>query len=170
MLDVKMEALGAVGFTVQFADAGGRALLGMIQLLKDLKDTPKQMAELLEDLESSVQRMESLKDTMRQSTNLCTHLSITQIQRVSRVVDDAYQATLDLSQTLEPLFQRKNMMTHGLARKAWRSVVSVQEEKMVTKRTARIKRLNSEVLGAMQLVGLEVGADIMCSSPTTGRC
>lgn len=42
--------VGLAAGAVQFADVGDRALLAMIILLKDLKETPKRMAELLQDV------------------------------------------------------------------------------------------------------------------------
>ena len=160
-----MEPASAVGLaagTVQFADVGGRALLGMIKLLKDLKETPKRMAELLRDVDKSVERICSLRNAMQQPTSLFTNLSITQIQRVTKNVDDAYQATVSLQHALEPLFRERNVAMNGWAKRAWRSVVSIQIEKSIAEKIARVERLNWEVISEMQLIKLEMGANIKC--------
>lgn len=127
-LDAKMEAIGSTALAVQFADVGGRALLGMIKLLKDLKETPKRMVELLQDVDKSVQRIGWLQNEIQQPASLFTQLSPTQIQRLTGRVDDAYQATVHLQHALEPLFRENDSGSHEWAKKPWRSVISIQME------------------------------------------
>lgn len=55
-----VSAVGLAASAVQFADVGVRALIGMLQLLKRLKHTPKQMTELLRDVDKSIQRIHAL--------------------------------------------------------------------------------------------------------------
>ncbi|MCJ1262381.1 hypothetical protein MMC22_002251 [Lobaria immixta] len=97
--NLRMEPVSAVGLAagaVQFADVGVGALIGMVKLLKRLKETPKRMAELLQDVGKSIQRIITLRNAMQQPNSLFAHLSIAQLQRVMGNVDDAYQATTDL--------------------------------------------------------------------------
>ena len=63
--------------------------MGMIKLLKRLKETPKQMTDLLQNLDKSIKRIHALRSTIQQPDSLFTHLSITQIQRVTTILDDA---------------------------------------------------------------------------------
>lgn len=158
----EMEAVAAAGLIIQIADVGGRALLGMLKLLKDLRETPKQMTELLADVDQSVQRICSLKDALRKPTSFAAHVSAPQVQQVTECMNHAYGAIVDLQQALEPLFRKGNTSVQSLAKKTWRSVVSIQTEKSIPKRLARTERLNREVISALQLTGLEMDANIMC--------
>lgn len=83
-------------------------------------------------------------------------------------MDDAYQATVNLQHTLEPLFRKTNIAVHGWAKIAWRSVVSIQIERSIAEKIARIERLNGEVESEMQLIGLEMGANIKYPIPFGG--
>ncbi|KAL8929961.1 MAG: hypothetical protein Q9208_001105 [Pyrenodesmia sp. 3 TL-2023] len=156
-----MEAVAAAGFAVQVADVGGRALLGMLGLLKDLRETPKQMTELLEDTSRSVHRICSLRDALQQPIELSTHLSTKQMQDIIESIDNAYEAIIDLQQELEPLFRKVHAPKDGLVKRAWISLVLVQMEKSIKWRLARIERLDREVASAMQLAGLKTGAESM---------
>ena len=151
-----VSALGLAAGAVQFADVGVRALIGMVKLLERLRETPKRMAELLQDVDKSIQRIHALRNAMQQSNSLFTHLSTTQIQRVMGNVDDAYQATIELRHALEPLFRKSNITGHGWARKTWRSAVSVSMETRIAEKITRINRLNAEVMGEMQFTELEM--------------
>lgn len=156
-----MEAVAAAGLVLQFADVGGRALLGMLRLLKDLRETPKQMTRLLEDTDHSVRRICSLKDALQQPIEFSTHVSTTQMQDIFESVDNAYKAIIDLQQELEPLFRKALAPENGLVKRAWRSLVSVDMQKSIESRLARVERLDREVASAMQLAGLMTGAESM---------
>ena len=155
-----VSVVGLAAGAVQFADVGFRALIGMIKLLKRLKETPKQMTDLLQDLDKSIQRIQALRNTIQQPDSLFTHLSITQIHRVTTTLDDACQAATDLQHVLEPLFRQSNTSKHSWARNTWRSAVSVSMETEIAAKIARIKWLNSEVMSEMQISGLEMQAKL----------
>ncbi|KAL8839091.1 MAG: hypothetical protein Q9170_001873 [Blastenia crenularia] len=138
-----MEAVGVIGLAVQVADVGGRTLLGMIKLLKDLKETPKQMAELFEDVEKSVQRICSLREVLQQPTTLSTQMSSTQIQRINATTDDAYQAMCELRQTLEPLFQKSSLTAQGFVKRAWRSLSTRIQRNLEAREASTAAQLNS---------------------------
>ena len=160
-----VSAVGLAAGAVQFADVGVRTLIGMVQLLKRLKHTPKQMTELLRDVDKSIQRIHALRHAMQQPNPLSTHLSNTQTQRLTTNVDDAYQATTDLQHTLEPLFRESNIAGNGWAKKTWRSAVSVSMETEIEGKITRIKRLNSEVMSEMQLSDLEMQVQLEYACP-----
>lgn len=101
-----VNAVGVAAGAIQFADVSFRALIGMIKVLKRLKETPQRMIELLQDVEKSVQQIHALQNAIQPPNSLSTHLSATQIQRVRATVDDAYQATNDLQTVLDPLSER----------------------------------------------------------------
>lgn len=102
---------------------------------------------------------------MQQPNSLFTHLSNTEIERLTANVDDAYQATTDLKRTLEPLFRESNIAGHGWAKKTWRSAVSVSMETGIKVKITRIKWLNSEVMSEMQLSGLEMQFQLEYACP-----
>ncbi len=155
--------VGLAASAAQFADVGFRALIGTIELLRRLKNTPEQMAVLLQDVDKSIQRIHAIRNAIQQPNSLFAHLSITHIQRVTASVDDACQTTTDLQHTLEPLFRQSNNPKGGWARKTWRSVVSVSMETEIAAKITRIKWLNSEVMSEMHISGLEMQAKVeMC--------
>lgn len=158
-----MEPVSAVGLAagaVQFADIGVHTLIGMVKLLKRLKESPKRMAELLDDVDRSIQRIHALRDAIQHPNSLFTHLSPTQFQRVMANVDDANQANIDLQNTLEPLFRKGKIARRDWVKIAWRSVVSVSMEHRITEKFTRIEWLNQEIMSEMQLTGLEMQAKL----------
>lgn len=150
--------VGLAASAAQFADVGFRALIGTIELLRRLKNTPEQMTVLLQDVDKSIQRIHAIRNAIQQPNSLFAHLSIMHIQRVTASVDDACQATTDLQHTLEPLFRQSNNPKGGWAKKTWRSVVSVSMETDIASKITRIKWLNSEIMSEMQISGLEMQA------------
>lgn len=154
-----MEAVAAAGFAIQAADVGGRALLGMLRLLKDLKETPKRMTELLEDTDHAVRRICSLKNALQQPTRFSAHVCRGQLHEVGASVDRACEAIIDLQRELDPLFRKSHMSGDGFVKSAWRSLVSVQMEKRIISRLARMERLDREVTGMIQVIGLNLEAD-----------
>ena len=114
------------------------------------------MKELLQDVDKSIQNVTEVRSALHQQSPPFAHLSSTQSQRITGRVDDAYQAVLDLQHTLEPLFRDQNASTRSWATKTWRSVVSISMESEIAKRLDRIQRLNQEMLGEMQIVGLQL--------------
>ena len=153
--------VGAAGLAIQVADVSGRVLLGMIKLLKDLRETPKQMAELLVDLEISIEQIHWIKAVLQPSTMLSTHLTAAQIQGITKALDKADQAITDLRQILDPLFQKSSTRIYGFAKKAWRAIVSIEMEQRVARRVTRIERLKNEAMIVVQVAELEMGANIM---------
>lgn len=157
-----MEPISAVGLAagaVQFADVGSRALLGMIRVLKDLKQTPKRMAELLQDLDMSLQRIYALHNELQQHpSSMFSQLDAVQRQRIADCINTAYQATSSLRVTLDPLFRTQNATSRDWIGRAWRSVVSVTIEKDIEQKVVRIERIKGEVMRELQLANLEVHA------------
>lgn len=154
-----MEPVSVAGLAagaVQFADVGGRALLGTIRLLRNLKQTPERMRELLRDLEKSVQRIQDIQDTAQQPTsNIFSHLGDIQRQRATESINEAYKAIADLQSTLSPVFEKHNTSCPGWTRKAWRSVVSVTMEKDVAQKLDRIERLKRDMMCELQLTEID---------------
>ena len=155
-----LSVIGLAAGAVQFADVGGRGFLGLIELLKRLKDTPKRMTELFQDVDKSIQRIYALRSAMQQPTSLFMNLSNQQIQRMTSIVEDAHQATVDLQLGLEPLFRKPLVSWDSWPKRAWRSVVSIHMERSVAEKINRIQRLNVEIMGEMQLFDLDIGADL----------
>ncbi|MCJ1396030.1 hypothetical protein MMC18_008917 [Xylographa bjoerkii] len=120
-----VSAVGLAGGAIQFAVVGCSALIGMVKLLERLRETPKRMTELLQDVDKSIERIHALQNAMQQPNLLFPHLSVTQVGRVVGNVNDAYQATIDLQHTLEPVFRKNTITGHGWAKTTWRSVLSV---------------------------------------------
>ena len=149
-----ISAFGVAGGAVQLGDIGVRGLIGMVQLLRRLKETPKEMRELLHDVEKSVPRICELQNTMSQPSPLFTYRSGTQVQRLMTVVNDAHQAAIDLQQSLKPLFSERNVVSRSWIKRTWVSVVSASMQSTIAQKVARIERLDREIASELQLAGL----------------
>ncbi|KAF2187946.1 hypothetical protein K469DRAFT_769861 [Zopfia rhizophila CBS 207.26] len=160
-----MDPISAVGLatgTVQFLHTGGGAFLAMIRLLRDLKDVPKHMAGLLQDLEISIKHIGILREAIEQpSSTLYNQPNIDQVQRVRSTIEYAEKAMTDLRDVLESFLHTQNATNAGRGRKFWKAVVSVTMEDTIEQNAKRILRLNQEVVRELQLITLEVGAALV---------
>lgn len=158
-----MDPVTAIGLTagaVQFVDAGGRALLASIKLLRDLKEAPKRMSELLQDVDKSVQRVYALRAAVQQpSSALFSHLSKEQMQQVKESIDDAYRATVELQSALTLVAGNSHTRLHGRGKQVWRSVVSVMMERNVELKITRIERLNRAITQDLQITNMKLQAE-----------
>lgn len=145
----------AAGAT-QFVDIGGRALLGVISLLRDLKDIPKWISDLLDDVEKSLKDIDILQETVNNSASTnYSQLSASQVQSARERLKDASDAIADLKSVLEPYSQSSSLRTHGMLRKTWIAMASIAERSKITQKIERVLLLNQDVSRALQVIQLE---------------
>ncbi|KAF2453668.1 hypothetical protein BDY21DRAFT_123690 [Lineolata rhizophorae] len=154
-----ISVVGIAGSSVQFADVGCRALLGTLKFLKSLRDIPRRMETLLQDIDKFVLRISGLQSEIRRpDSTLFSQISAAQRQRLEVVVQDAYQTVEDLQTALIPLGRHTTPGSHTKVKKAWRAVMSVKEEDKIKEMLERIERLYRDVTVELQRTGLDAQA------------
>lgn len=149
--------VGLAAGAVQLVDVGGRALLATIRLLRDLKEAPKNMSQLLQDVDKSVQRIHALRAAVQQPSSASfSHLSVVQMQQAKNSIENAYQATVDLQGALQSVSQPNGVAAHGRGKRAWKSVVSVSMEWEIERQIARVERLSGVIIHELQVSSLEL--------------
>lgn len=152
-----VSAVGIAAVSLQFAGVAAKGVLGGIGFLKSLKETPVRLTELLSDVDKSVARIIHLQQTLQgPDSGPVRRLSHGQLLALRATVDDAYQATVSLQATLEPLFGNQNAQTQTKTERMWRSVVSVKMERDIEKKLEKIQRHNDQIMRELQLSGLDI--------------
>lgn len=146
-------AIGLAASSIQLAEFGVHVLLGIIKVAKDLKDLPKRLKELLDDVKKSIQRTCSLRDSLQDpASTFAKGITSDQATSLRTVVEDGYQAALALQKKLD---RRFGSSPAGKLSRAWRAIVSLDMEKDVEERMRRIIRLNDEITRQLQVASLE---------------
>ena len=151
-----VSAVGVAAGTAQFVDIGGRALVGALKLLRELRDTPKWICQLSEDLEKSFQRIRTLQQLIEQlELEESGRPSQAQVKAASDAVKDAYEATTNLKKTLDPYAQDPDSSTQKRWRKTWKAMISVTERSNIEQQIQQVLFLNHEVSRALQVIQFE---------------
>ena len=123
------------------------------RFFKGLKDTPKKINELLQDLEGSIGRINALQITAKQSSSpLFSSSDATQLGRLQVKLDAARHAMAELQECLVPLSSTRKV---GRVNQAWRSIVSVAKEKSIMEKLSRAQRLDQEILAELAISSLD---------------
>lgn len=164
-----MDPVTGVGFvaaSLQLAGLGIKGLLQGIRLLKDLKETPAKLTELLSDAENAILRVIELEDTLQNPTSaIAKSLPQQQLISLKNTLADVRRATDALRVDLEPLFGHLQTNPSSTARagvrKLWRSVVGLAKERSIQEHLSKIQRYNHELTKQLQVVGLGLEARIV---------
>lgn len=153
-----MDPISAVGLaagTAQFLDIGGKALVGTIRLVRDLRDTSSRIRDLSNNIEKSFQHIQILQETIERSAfEELVHPSHSQVRTVSDAVRNAYDAMIDLKKALEPYCQAQDGIIEGRWRRTWTAVSSITERSCIEQKMQKVMLLNHEVSRALQVIQL----------------
>jgi hypothetical protein len=159
-----MDPLSSIGLSagvVQFVDVGGRALLEVMKLLRDLRDTPEIMRGLLKEAENSIAHIYVVKEAIEAHSSVANdHLNDTQVGIVNSKVRDAYDAISEVKNMLAR-YSHDLHSTPNKWRKLWNSVVSVTERSSLEQKLRKVLRANQELQRALQVVQLEIQGTMM---------
>ena len=156
-----ISALGAAAAAVQFGDVAGRAILESIKLLKNLNETPKRMAQQLQDVTKSIERMILLRSTiLAPGSSVFIRLTSQQLKRIDEAVSDTDVAMKSLHQSLQRLFPRQTLNADNTIKSFWRAVVSVTREKDIEEKIQRINRIHQELMQELQVTDLELHTSV----------
>lgn len=160
-----MDSVSAVGLTAsvaQFVDIGARTITGTITLLKDVKDTPQWIRNLLSDVQKSIEYISLLQQAVEQSgsENLVRPDHALSRGTVAKI-EDAHGAMTDLKDTLRPYSQDLPSSAQGGWKKTWNAAMSLTERSTIEQKIQRVFLLNHEVSQGLQLIQLEAQKKIL---------
>ena len=152
----------AAAAAVQFSDVAGRAILESVKLLKNLNETPKSMAQQLQDVTKSIERMLLLRNTILvPASSVYIHLTPQQLKRIDEAISNADVAMKSLHQSLQRLFSRETSNADNAMKSFWRAVVSVSREKDIEEKIQRINRIHQDLMQELQVTDLELHASAL---------
>ena len=151
-------AFGAAAGALQIFDFSIKALLGSVRFLQALRDSPKQIAELLQDADKSIIRLLDLNQRLQQANDpLVQKLSSGRVQDLRAVASDGYEATRHLHDALQRL---QTSRSDSWMKKTWKAMkISTHASEDIERTLARIQRAHAELQRALQLAGLDIDAD-----------
>ena len=150
-------ALGVGAGALQIFDFSVKIVLSSINLLRSLRDVPKQIIELSQDVDKSITRLLDLEQRLRQSDEpLVQKTSAAQLGRLQAVVSGSHDAIQHLHGTLQRV---GSVSTDSWGKKKWKAVVSVHLEQDIERHLRRIQRQDSELQRQLQLAGLDINVD-----------
>ena len=152
--------IGAAAASAQLIELAAKVLLKTIRFAKELREVPKKLAELLQEVERSTIRVLDLSTVvLKPGSKVLTQLDAVQVDGLARVVTELHQAMDDLNKTLQPLeFQR---LGSGMTvRRLWKSVMAIKAEKEVADQLHKVDRLNNEVSRQLGITVLELQATV----------
>src|SRR6187402_1679330 len=85
--------LGATAAGLQLGEAGCKALIGSITLLRNLRKAPRRMKRLLHETEMSIARLDYVHNTVLQpGSAVASQLTADQLARLNIVISEGEQA------------------------------------------------------------------------------
>jgi beta-phosphoglucomutase-like phosphatase (HAD superfamily) len=150
-----VSAISLAAGTAQFLDIGGKALVGTLTLLRDLRDTPSWIRDLSNNIEKSFQHIQILRETIERSGfEDLVQPNYAQVRTASDAVRNAYDAIVDLKEALEPYSRDQVLLTQKRWRRIWTAVSSVTERSSIEQKMQKVMLLNHEVSQALQVIQL----------------
>ncbi|KAL8376061.1 hypothetical protein RB595_007261 [Gaeumannomyces hyphopodioides] len=142
-----LSALGAATAGLELGLGAVKSILGAVRLLRELKDAPKEVSEIVDDLTRAAARIGSLSSTTGD-------LTPEQHVRISRPIAEFNAATESLVGKLEALTagQGKDGRKRGALKRAVNRGLYLQMRDEVRAERVRLDRLDQEVKGELQVI------------------
>ena len=156
-----MDPISVIGLSaagVQFVDVGARALLNSLRMIRELREIPQRMTDLLSQTDKSVGRLLYL-DNLSQQTSFVNRLSQQQLDSIRSVIIDARGVTEALQVMLQPIVA--DLGRPSRTRRAWSAVVSKTLEAGIKERLEVIGRIHLDLIPQLQALGLEIASEQM---------
>jgi N-terminal domain on NACHT_NTPase and P-loop NTPases len=145
-----MALMGAVSSGVQFIDFGGRVLLHCYELIKRIKDAPKNVRERLAELEKSLGCMQRVRSEMERLVG--SSLDRTQLDNVASSAAEIKATAEELQQMLENILpnpSKSNMLV-----KSWSAIMIVIKGEKIQKMMDKIERQNNHLSNEFKIAGI----------------
>ncbi|KEF52332.1 uncharacterized protein A1O9_11572 [Exophiala aquamarina CBS 119918] len=134
--------LGAAAAGLQLGEAGCKAVIGGITLLRNLRRAPERMEKLLHETEASIARLEFVRTTvLLPGSAVAVQLTVDQLARLNVVVSEGEEAMQALEREIEELVPLIGSKA-GPLKRTWKSVVSLTKEDEITALLESINRAN----------------------------
>lgn len=147
-----LAAFGAATAGIQFGIGAAKSVLAVVKLLQELKDAPKEVAEIISDLTHSADRVESLVSDQSIITNDFTP---EQHARLSHPAAEFKGAIETLAGKLESLVEGADRRKRDAFKRAWNRARYLQMRDEVRSDRLRIDRLYQEVKGVLLVIMAE---------------
>ncbi|KLU84768.1 hypothetical protein MAPG_03804 [Magnaporthiopsis poae ATCC 64411] len=147
-----LTVVGAATAGIQLGIGAAKSVLAVVKLLQELKDAPKEVAEIIADLTLSADRVESLVNDHSTITNDFTP---EQHARLSRPAAEFKGAIETLAGKLESLTDGDDRRKRDAFKRAWNRTRYMQMRDEVRSDRQRIDRLYQEVKGVLLVIMTE---------------
>jgi hypothetical protein len=147
----EMEPLASIAAAIGLADAGLRTLVSIYGMAVDLKEVPKRLSDMHQDVQILRDFVADMQSEVSRASGMLTRASPTQLQRL----DDAFKATaLCAVELTRILASAVPAASSSRAQRAWCAVVSLSKQKEIMKECDRLERLKHELQLELQSVGI----------------
>ena len=142
-----VETLAVTAAAVQFVDVGGRVLVKLSRLCSDLKRAPKAVRTAKNDLKALVGLVGTIGQDFQAArtgpaTSLNGAVSLARLATAASYLQECLNETSGLLKILNGLDCEP---ADSAAKKVWRAVVSVKEEKKISEGLARLDQIKSNL-------------------------
>jgi hypothetical protein len=141
-----LSILGAAGVGLLLLGAAAKGLVWTVTIVKDLRDIPGRLKEVLEDLRRDVEAVQPLL-----TPELAARLNPEQHSRIMPASTELWKAINDLKQLLSPLVPEQGSPdlpanTEKRMLRLRRALVGVLKEKEVETKVERVQRLSESLV------------------------
>lgn len=150
--------IGLAAAGVQFAEVGAKTLVKSLRLLRELRDIPQRMIDLLSQTDRSIERLLHL-DTLSQQPAFINRLDQGQLDSVRSSILEGRDAAEALQSTLQPIVA--DLAQPSRTRRAWRTLISRAREADIESRLETIARIHLGLMQQLQGLGLEIAFEQM---------
>lgn len=154
-MDVK-NLLDTATTSIKIAEVSFKGVLETIQRLRDLKEKPQQLEDLLSSVNQSIERIAHLKlATQLPAPNPLHRLSTQRLEALKLCADDGEQAITGLRDLLEPVVNGKNN-TKRIG--YWVAVMSKKMERDIHQHLENINRCHDQIMLELQFSNIDLEA------------
>lgn len=143
-----MEVVGSVAAAAQLAELGCRSLFSIYRFIKDLQDVPNDLLLTLQDLSRFVELMADLRPDDSSINRALRTLPKSQLDRITRIFNCIGDVCTELEELLAPCLPTAS---RSIVKRAWRALISVNNESAIVKKCERLERLKQDLSCELQL-------------------
>ncbi|KAK8121847.1 hypothetical protein PG984_010517 [Apiospora sp. TS-2023a] len=146
-----LSILGGATAGLELVSIAAQALLTTLKLIRELRDMPRMLSSLLQEVNDSTSRLYS---SCSNGARLVQDLEPVQTARLTQCVDLRHTTLRSIQSILTPLVVAKSSWAAGISQ-LWKPVMYLGMRKEVEERLKRTNRLNIDLIRELELIGLE---------------
>lgn len=143
--------IGTIAAAAQLADMGCRGLFGIYRFLKNMKDVPRSLLLVLEDLGHFSSLMTDLQSVLNNHDPRLSNVSPEQLDRMTRILGSTGNVCNEIEKSLATCLPLKDSTKTS---KVWRAFVSTKKETDIVKKCDRLEKLKHDLTLELQTQGL----------------